>query len=43
MKPEILEIRSPDGRSCNAILLFPDGPGPFPGVVLVHGGMGIRC
>jgi len=40
MEPEILEITSPDGYKNNAVLKLPDGDGPFPGVVAIHGGMG---
>jgi dipeptidyl aminopeptidase/acylaminoacyl peptidase len=37
---EVIETVAPDGFRSPAILEFPQGEGPFPGVVAVHWGMG---
>jgi dipeptidyl aminopeptidase/acylaminoacyl peptidase len=37
---EVIQIAAPDGYSSPAVLEFPEGEGPFPGVVAVHWGMG---
>ena len=37
---ELIQITAPDGYSSPALLEFPEGKGPFPGVVAVHWGMG---
>ncbi|MFB3902365.1 MAG: alpha/beta hydrolase family protein [Acidobacteriota bacterium] len=39
-KYEVIETVAPDGFRSPAVLEFPKGPGPFPGVVAVHWGMG---
>jgi dipeptidyl aminopeptidase/acylaminoacyl peptidase len=39
MGPERIEVEAPDGHYCYGVLELPEGPGPFPGVVAVHGGM----
>jgi len=39
-QPELLSIRAADGYVCQAVLQVPEGQGPFPGVVAIHGGMG---
>jgi len=40
MEPELIEVTSSDGRTCKGVLRLPEGEGPFPGVVAMHGGMG---
>jgi dipeptidyl aminopeptidase/acylaminoacyl peptidase len=39
-KSKLVQITAPDGYSSPAVLEFPDGEGPFPGIVAVHWGMG---
>ena len=38
----LIEIEAPDGFRNPAVLEFPEGAGPFPGVVALHWGMGGR-
>lgn len=40
MDPQIIEVTSEDGFRCKAALAVPEGDPPFPGILLVHGGMG---
>lgn len=39
-KYQVIEIVAPDGFRSPAVLEFPEGDGPFPGVVALHWGMG---
>jgi len=40
MTSQLLDIAAADGHVCHAVFELPDGRGPFPGVVAIHGGMG---
>ncbi len=40
VKSELIYITAPDGFRSPAILQFPEGDGPFPGIVALHWGMG---
>ena len=40
VKSELVYIEAPDGFRSPAVLQFPDGDGPFPGIVALHWGMG---
>ncbi len=40
MKTEIVDIIARDGKACKAALAFPESKPPFPGIMIIHGGMG---
>ena len=40
MNTNVIQVRSEDGVVNKAVSAFPDARPPFPGILLVHGGMG---
>src|SRR5580765_1230889 len=39
---EIISVTTPDGNKATAVVRQPPGPGPFPAIVFLHGGLNQR-